>query len=561
MPDDPRDTSTTEDSTPKEPASQSSWAARRSLPPVEGVPSGPGPAPDEGASRPRSIFSRFRRGRMTPEDLQTRLMFGEEQLAESEVHDAPPLEPARVPPRRPAADDDAAASSSPPAGPPAAPASPSPHAGTRPTPPIEAILPAEMVEPFEPSPPPEPAVVPALTPPPPVTPWTAGPPSSAASPDVSPAAEPDGVAEEQPEPATSALPSVTPWTAAPPSPASLPEASTAAPAEVAKAPQEQTAEAPAQPVETPPAGPVPTPLVTTSRFEVFDEVAHPTAPAVAQTVATPAATADEAERPSRSWPAFRLIPVPVNPYVLLLSALASTVMLAYLLVEPSPRGYLILGAAIVAAGLDGTLRATWRVTYAGRETTAALFMPAIFVLAVPPLIEHNVRGLGVLPAGLAAGLAFFAIVAAQVGSARPGAPYYPWARTVSMAGAYAAGFAFFSLTYVYDLGVTAAAFATALVALMLAIEVLREGEIDATETAGYAAAAGVAVGQWRLALHYLPVDGYLAGLAVLLGFLLVTGLLQAYITRSLDRRTTFDHAVVALAGAALVVGARVAGLA
>ena len=76
-----------------------------------------------------------------------------------------------------------------------------------------------------------------------------------------------------------------------------------------------------------------------------------------------------------------------------------------------------------------------------------------------------------------------------------------------------------------------------------------------------AAAAGATVGQWRLALHYLPVDGYLAGLAVLLGFLLVTGLLQAYITRSLDRRATIDHALIALAGAALVIGARAAGLA
>ena len=268
----------------------------------------------------------------------------------------------------------------------------------------------------------------------------------------------------------------------------------------------------------------------------------------------------EVERSVR-WAAFRPIPVPINPYMLLLSALATLVMLAYVLVEPSPRWFLIMGALAVVGGLDGTLRATWRVTFRDSETTPALFMPAIFILAVPPLIEHNVRGLGVVPAGLAAGLAFFAIVAAQVGSARPGASYYPWARTVSTAGAYAAGFAFFSLTYVYDLGVSVSALATGLVALMLAIEVLREGELDATETAGYAAAAGATVGQWRLALHYLPVDGYLAGLAVLLGFLLVTGLLQAYITRSLDRRATIDHALIALAGAALVIGARAAGLA
>ena len=262
-----------------------------------------------------------------------------------------------------------------------------------------------------------------------------------------------------------------------------------------------------------------------------------------------------------AWASLRPIPVPMNPYMVVLAGVVTLVTLAYLLVEPSPRWFLIMGAIAVAGGLDGVLRATWRVTYRDAETTPALFMPALFILAVPPLIEHNVRGLNVIPAGIAVGVAFFGIVAAQVGSARPGASYYPWARTISTAGAYAAAFAFFSLTYVYDLGAGASALACGLVALMLAIEVLREGEVDAAETAGYAAAAGAAVGQWRFALHYLPVDGYLGGLAVVLGFLVVTGLLQAYITRSLDRRTTIDHAVIATAGAALVIGARVAGLA
>jgi hypothetical protein len=284
----------------------------------------------------------------------------------------------------------------------------------------------------------------------------------------------------------------------------------------------------------------------------------------AATTPTEERTTDEPERTRESpiaWASLRPIPVPVNPYMVVLAVVVTLVTLAYLLVEPSPRWFLIMGAIAVAGGLDGVLRVTWRVTYRDAETTPALFMPALFILAVPPLIEHNVRGLNVIPAGIAVGVAFFGIVAAQVGSARPGASYYPWARTISTAGAYAAAFAFFSLTYVYDLGIGASALACGLVALMLAIEVLREGEIDAAETAGYAAAAGAAVGQWRFALHYLPVDGYLAGLAVVLGFLVVTGLLQAYITRSLDRRTTIDHAVIATAGAALVIGARAAGLA
>lgn len=477
MPDDPRDASTPEEQ-------RTPWAARRSLTPPDGVPSES--EPDEATPR-RSIFNRFRRARPATEDLQTHLVFPEE---EPPTDDLPTLEPARSPWRRPTSEDSVLAPTSD-----ATPATPAAAPPTRPMPPIEAILPAEVGPEVAASP----AAATVAAPPPPAPPVEA----------------PAVTSERAAEAATPPPPATPPPVTVPPEPAAA-------------------------------WLPLPAPTFEVREYDdPFDT--------------TPAAADDP--RPSHGWAALRPVPVPVSPYMLLLTGLATLVTLAYLLVEPSPRWFLILGATAVAAGLDGTLRATWRVTYADRETTPALFMPAIFILAVPPLIEHNVRGLGVVPAGLAAGLAFFAIVAAQVGSARPGASYYPWARTVSTAGAYAAGFAFFSLTYVYDLGIGIAALATGLVALMLAIEVLREGEIDATETAGYAAAAGAAVGQWRLALHYLPVDGYLAGLAVLLGFLLVTGLLQAYITRSLDRRATVDHAVVALAGAALVIGARVAGLA
>lgn len=588
MPDDPSDTSTTEGSTP-EPVARVPWLARPPLPSAEDVLSGPeAEETSEEPSRARSIFNRFRRSRMTPEDLQTRLMFGEEKPSEARADDAPALAPARVPVRRPAGED--AATSLPPAP---------PAAGSRPTPPIEAVLAAQ--ETAETSVTPEPAPEPP-TAARPVTPWMTAPgvptdvpprdlaepattpespaPRSPASPwlatttapaaGAAPAEGEEVAAAEQPEPelpAVASEPPTAPWIAEPSPPevilaATMPDE----PADVTLAetsdarvvPAADVLRTSAQSLEEEATAGASTPLVTASRFEAFKDE---TGPALETSAARPADAPAPERGASRDWAAFRPIPVPLNPYMLLLSALGSIVMLAYLLVEPSPRGFLILGAAVVATGLDGTLRATWRVTYAGRETTAALFMPALFVLAVPPLIEHNVRGMAVLPAGLAAGLAFFAIVAAQVGSARPGASYYPWARTVSTAGAYATGFAFFSLTYVFNLGVVAAALATGLVAVMLAIEVLREGEIDSTETAGYAAAAGAAVGQWRLALHYLPVDGYLAGLAVLLGFLLVTGLLQAYITRSLDRRTTLDHAVVAIVGALLVVGARVAGLA
>lgn len=546
----------------------SPWSVRHSLPhSLDDDDALPDTAPEDGLPAPRrSIFNRFRRNRTSPSVLQPRLSLPDEAAdipptPEDELL-PPPLEPARSPWRRPDEITPATVTAST-----AAPdAFVAPAVPTRPTPPIEAVLAASMATPLE-----EPIVE--------------------ADPDlVAVTAETprDVVVEtpasvDEPQPAVAVNPQAEPGFVLPPAEPEPVVVASATPIEVhAEMLTEEPVEEPVTPFVADPVMTVvetlvavviepPPPTIEEVGPEPERRVAPPTwPPAIAPSVdartedetRAPAQHEPDPERaPSRGWGALRPIPVPINPYMIVLSGLVTLVTLAYLLVEPSPRWYLVMGAIAVVGGLDGTLRATWRVTYRDAETTPALFMPAIFILAVPPLIEHNMRGFNVVPAGLLTGLAFFAIVAAQVGSARPGASYYPWARTVSTAGAYAAGFAFFSLTYVYDLGVGASALACGLVALMLAIEVLREGEIDSTETAGYAAAAGAAVGQWRLALHYLPVDGYLGGLAVVLGFLVVTGLLQAYITRSLDRRTTIDHAVIATAGAMLVVGARVAGLA
>src|SRR3546814_9211879 len=93
------------------------------------------------------------------------------------------------------------------------------------------------------------------------------------------------------------------------------------------------------------------------------------------------------------------------------------VLMAYLLIEPSPRWLLLLGAAAVVFGLDGTLRQTWRTPFSfGQETAPFLFVPALYMMAVPVLIEHNVSGELVLLVGLGAGLGLGALAWAEARS-------------------------------------------------------------------------------------------------------------------------------------------------
>lgn len=253
---------------------------------------------------------------------------------------------------------------------------------------------------------------------------------------------------------------------------------------------------------------------------------------------------------------------PVSAHLVVLTGLATVVILGFLLAEPSPRWLLLLGAAAAVLGLEGTLRQTWREPFeSGAETAPYLFVPALYMLGVPVLLEHNVRGELAILAGLAAGGGFGLLAWAELASVRTHAFEYPRARLIATGGAYLAGFAFFSLTYVFEVGLPAALAAVALAAAMLAVEVLREGEVDPLETLGFALLTGVVLAETRWLLYYLPLDRYLAGLTLLVAFYLVTGLLHSHITRAFSTPLAAQYAGIAAAGLALVVAARAAGLA
>ncbi len=302
----------------------------------------------------------------------------------------------------------------------------------------------------------------------------------------------------------------------------------------------------------PPEVPVSSPALEPSRA---------TAP-VARAEAAEAAEAAEGALADVAPDGPRTRPAGISAHLAVLTVVATAVTLAFLLIEPSPRWLLLLGAAAVVFGLDGTLRQTWRAPFSlGQETAPFLFAPALYMLAVPVLIEHNVSGELALLVGLGAGLGFGGLAWAEVASVRPQAPEYEQARIVVTANTYLAGFAIFSLSYVFEIGLPAAIIATAIAASMLAVEILREGEIDPMETLGLSLVAGIVIGEFRWLLYYVPLDTYLAGLTLLLAFYLTTGLLHSHVIRALNRVIALEYGGIAAAGLALVVAARAIGLA
>ncbi|MDP2326479.1 MAG: hypothetical protein Q8M79_00140 [Dehalococcoidia bacterium] len=255
-------------------------------------------------------------------------------------------------------------------------------------------------------------------------------------------------------------------------------------------------------------------------------------------------------------------PVPVSAHMAVITGLATFVTLAFVLIEPSPRWWLLLGAAAVIFGMDGVLRAAWRHPFeAGQETAPFLFLPALYILAVPVLIEHNARGEWALPLALVGGLGFGVLTWGEVASVRVSAVEYPRARLVTTSVAYFTAFAFFSLTYVFQVGLFPAMVAVGLASTMLSVELLREGEIDPLETLGFALVSGLVVAEGRWVIHYLPLDRYMAGLALLVVFYFTTGVVHSYITRQFTPRLAIEYGGISAAALALVVLARAGGLA
>ncbi len=296
------------------------------------------------------------------------------------------------------------------------------------------------------------------------------------------------------------------------------------------------------------------------------EPAEPdTPPAATPSLEDPGASLDTAEE---SPAGFVTDPMPRTPVPIVdvpegvLTFVVTLSFLMYLLIEPTPAWLALFAAGVAAVGADRVLRLARSDSVAlGIDPTLQVVLPALYALAIPVLLEDMVRGWWALPAGLAAGLGFGVVLVAQIHAVRPYEPWLAFARPVASAGVYVTVFALFSLTYVFDLALAPALAAVALAAWLLAVELLRDGHADPSDTVAFAGVVALVVTQLRWALHYVPLDGYLGALALLLAFYLATGLLHAHLTLQLRRAVVAQYVAIAATGGVLIAGARSAGLA
>ena len=227
---------------------------------------------------------------------------------------------------------------------------------------------------------------------------------------------------------------------------------------------------------------------------------------------------------------------------------------AFLAIEPTQNWLLLLLAGLAALGSDGIVRTHPRARFRRLDDTALyLFVPVLFTLSLGLFLEEVAEGYWTLAAGLLAGIPFTAIIQAEYSTVNRKSENYVSARLILNVATYVIAFLFFATIYDFDLPLPTASFAVGIVSLLLAIEILREEALDTPRTLLYAVAIGLLLAEAGWALNFLPLEGAIAAVFLLLAFYLMTGLMHNYLGERLSLRTAGEFTGVAGLGLLIVI--------
>lgn len=259
--------------------------------------------------------------------------------------------------------------------------------------------------------------------------------------------------------------------------------------------------------------------------------------------------------------AFDLSGLPRSAPIPLLAVVYGLGLALFLAVEPSKPWILLAVVALVGLGADGILRTHPRAQLRGLADTAPfLFIPVLLSLASGLFLEEVALGYWTVPAVVGASVLLAGALYGEYVSVLSHGPSYALGRFLLNVLTYLAAFAFYAVIYAFDISLLPSAFAIGLFSLLLAVEVFRESEADAYRALVFSAVIGVVVAEARWALYFIPLEGFLAAILLLLVFYQATGLVQHHLTGHLNRTIAAEFTLVTAAGLAVVIVGRVLSL-
>ncbi len=244
----------------------------------------------------------------------------------------------------------------------------------------------------------------------------------------------------------------------------------------------------------------------------------------------------------------------------LLSLVFCIGLLLFVSIEPVRPWLLLSLTAIMALGADGILRSHPRGDFhTVADTAPYLFVPVLFTMSAGLFLEDVILSYWAVPAVIGASALMGVALWAEHVTVETDHPSFNLARFALNVVTYLTAFGFYAVVYGFDVNLGPASFAVGLISMLLAIEVFREAEADPIRALVFAACIGVIVGEARWVLYFIPLEGFLAGVFLLLVFYLTTGVIQHYLADHLDAAVIGEFALVTAAGLAIVFGGRVFG--
>jgi hypothetical protein len=242
----------------------------------------------------------------------------------------------------------------------------------------------------------------------------------------------------------------------------------------------------------------------------------------------------------------------------LLSLVFAIGLALFVSIDPTRPWLLLALTAIMALGADGIIRSHPRGGFHTiADTSPYLFVPVLFTLSAGLFLEDVILGYWSVPAVIGASVLMGAILYAEHVTVEQDNPSFPLARFILNVLTYVTAFGFFAVVYGFDVDLAPASFVVGLVSMLLAIEIFREAEADPLRALVFAAVIGIVAAETRWVLYFLPLEGFAAGVFILMVFYLASGVISHYLTDHLTPTVLLEFALVMAAGMAIVVGADV----
>ena len=227
----------------------------------------------------------------------------------------------------------------------------------------------------------------------------------------------------------------------------------------------------------------------------------------------------------------------------------------FLAIEPTQFWILLAMAGLIGLGTDGMIRSQHRAAFRRFDDTAIfLFVPVLLTIATGLFLEEVLVGYWNVPVALLAAIPFGMVLQAAGQSVDTNAPAYQPARLVLNIAAYLITFFLYAAIYDFGLGLWSATVMVALVSLVISLELLREEDgMETPRAFAYSGAICLLMGQAAWSLHFLPLQGILAGTFLLLIFYMLTGFTHLYLSRQLSPYTAAEFAAIGAVGLLIVM--------